>query len=274
MKTLQNGLLIIMAIALATVSCKKEEPETCDGVSSVNIGDDKTLTYGDSLIVDAGNPGATYLWSTGETAQAITIDTVGTYWVKVMKCESFKSDTIHVSMVYPTIKVETGFGNFRIWLYAQTLLHRQNFLSLTHDGFYDSLTFHRIVNDFVIQGGDPQGDGYGGPGYTLPAEIIPGLHHVYGAVGAARQADAVNPDRDSNGSQFYIVSDPEGEEDILDGKYSVFGFVFSGMDVVFNISQVEVDSLYRPLETVYMDKVTVEKLSAQQLQDDYDFVIP
>ncbi|NOX47352.1 MAG: peptidylprolyl isomerase [Chlorobi bacterium] len=274
MKTLQNGLLLLFALGFIIVSCKKEEEETCDGVTSVNIGSDKTLTYGDSLIADAGNAGATYLWSTGETTQTITIDTVGTYWVRVEKCESSKSDTIHISMVYPTIKVETDFGDFRIWLYAQTFLHRQNFLGLTEEGFYDSLTFHRVVYDFVIQGGDPQGDGFGGPGYTLPAEIIPGLNHVYGAVGAARMSDAINPDRDSNGSQFYIVSDPNGEEDILDGKYSVFGFVFSGMDVIFEISQVEVDSLSHPLETVYMNKVTIEELSAQQLQDNFDFLIP
>jgi cyclophilin family peptidyl-prolyl cis-trans isomerase len=275
MKILRNGLLLLFALSLIIVSCKKEEEETetCDGVSSVNIGEDKTLTYGDSLIADAGNTGATYLWSTGETTQTITIDTAGVYWVKVEKCETSKSDTIHVDMVYPTIKVETGFGDFRIWLYAQTVLHRQNFLSLTEDGFYDSLTFHRVVYDFVIQGGDPQGDGYGGPGYTLPAEIIPGLNHVYGAVGAARQSDEINPDRDSNGSQYYIVSDPEGE-DFLDGKYSVFGFVFSGMDVVFDISQVEVDTLWRPLETVYMNKVSIESFSAKQLEDDFGFDIP
>ena len=177
MKILRNGLLLIVAISLILFSCGKDEDDTepCDKVTSVNIGEDKTLTYGDTFVADAGNSGATYLWSTGETTQSITIDTAGFFWVRVEKCESSLSDTIHVSMVYPTIKVETDFGDFRIWLYAQTVLHRENFLNLTEDGFYDSLTFHRIVYDFVVQGGDPQGDGYGGPGYTLPAEIIPGL---------------------------------------------------------------------------------------------------
>ncbi|RLD53830.1 MAG: hypothetical protein DRJ05_15780, partial [Bacteroidetes bacterium] len=234
----------------------------------VNLGNDITLSYGDSLVLDAGNPGSSYAWSTGESSQSITVDTAGMFWVKVDGCGSSASDTIDVSMVYPTIKVETDFGDFRIWLYAQTVLHRANMISLANQHFYDSLTFHRIVYDFVVQGGDPQGDGFGGPGYTLPAEIVPGLNHVYGAVGAARQSDEYNPDRDSNGSQYYIVSNPDGTS-FLDGNYSVFGFVFSGMDVVFEISEVEVDGNSHPLETVYMNTVSVEEFSAQQLEDDF-----
>jgi cyclophilin family peptidyl-prolyl cis-trans isomerase len=273
MKTLRNGFLLLLAIAFIIVSCKKEEAETCNGVSSVNIGNDTILLEGTTITLDAGNPGATYLWSTSETTKSITVDTVGIYWVRVEKCETSVSDTIYVSTPLPTIKVETGFGDFRIWLYAQTVLHRENFFNLTESGFYDSLIFHRIIYDFVIQGGDPQGDGYGGPGYTIPAEIIPGLNHVYGAVGAARQSDDINPDRDSNGSQFYIVSDPDGE-DFLDGDYTVFGIVFSGMEVVFDISQVAVDSLSRPLETVYMNKISIENFSAKQLKEDFGFIVP
>jgi len=111
------------------------------------------------------------------------------------------------------------------------------------------------------------------PGYTLPAEIIPGLNHVYGAVGMARMADNINPDRDSNGSQYYIVSNPNGTA-FLDGDYSVFGFVFTGMDVVFTISEVEVDVDSHPLETVYMNKVSVENYTSDELLNDFGFTIP
>ncbi len=239
----------------------------------VNLGNDITLSYGDSLVLDAGNPGSSYAWSTGESSQSITVDTAGIYWVKADGCGSTASDTIEISMVYPTIKVETDFGDFRIWLYAQTVLHRANMISLANQHFYDSLTFHRIVYNFVVQGGDPQGDGFGGPGYTLPAEIVPGLNHVYGAVGAARQSDYYNPERDSNGSQYYIVDNPDGTH-FLDTLYSVFGFVFSGMDAVYEMSQVEVDTNAMPLETVYMNTVRVEELSAQELEEDFGFVIP
>ena len=131
MKTFKNIILAIVVIAIAFVSCTKDEEEKPDPspqVLEVNLGNDTTLTYGTSFTLDAGNPGASYLWSTGEITQSITIDTSGTYWVSVEKYGCSDTDTILIDMVYPTIKVETDFGDFRIWLYAQTQLHRQNFL--------------------------------------------------------------------------------------------------------------------------------------------------
>ena len=174
---------------------------------------------------------------------------------------------------YEVVKVETGFGDFMIWLYDTTQLHKENFLSLTKQGFYDSLLFHRVVFDFVIQGGDPDGTGFGGPGYTIPAEIVDGLDHVYGAVGAARLPDDINPDRESNGSQYYIVCDPDGEP-FLNGKYTVFGIVFSGMESVFEISKVAVDTNDRPVNDVFMNKLIIETFTEQELKDNFDFDIP
>ena len=91
------------------------------------------------------------------------------------------------------VEISTSFGTMHLWLYKQTPLHRKNFLALTDSGYFNGSTFHRIVKDFVIQGGDPNSkdadttnDGSGGPGYTIPAEIKSTLKHVYGAVGAAR----------------------------------------------------------------------------------------
>lgn len=113
-----------------------------------------------------------------------------------------------------TVLIETSLGNFRIALYDDTPLHRDNFLKLAEEGFYNDTLFHRVVKGFMIQGGDPdsrtaqpgQQLGTGGPGYTVPAEIIyPKYFHKRGALAAARQPDRVNPERRSSGSQFYIV---------------------------------------------------------------------
>ncbi len=106
-----------------------------------------------------------------------------------------------------------------------------NFVFLAREGFYDGLTFHRVEPDFVIQGGDPLGNGSGGPGYTVPAEIQ--LPHPEGAIAMARKSDQVNPERASSGSQFYITLAPTP---FLDGGYTAFGQVSEGMDVVQSIA--------------------------------------
>jgi cyclophilin family peptidyl-prolyl cis-trans isomerase len=269
--------LIVLCLFALLPACEKEKEPPCEGPATVNLGNDTIIREGEALVLDAGNPGAEFLWSNGSATQKITVDTSGTYWVQVKNCyaavsDTIVSDTIVVSLRYPTVRVETGFGHFRIWLYHNTPLHRSNFFSLTDSGFYNGLLFHRVDFNFVIQGGDPEGTGWGGPGYTIPAEIVPGNTHQYGAVGAARLGDDVNPDKESNGSQYYIVCDPNGEP-FLNGKYSVFGFVFSGMDVVFEISQTPVDANDRPLEDVAMDNLEIEFFTAAELQSLFNFSI-
>jgi peptidyl-prolyl cis-trans isomerase B (cyclophilin B) len=106
-----------------------------------------------------------------------------------------------------------------------------NFVFLSREGFYDGLIFHRVEQGFVIQGGDPLGNGTGGPGYTVPAEIK--LSHVEGAIAMARKGDQVNPTRASSGSQFYITLAPTP---FLDSGYTAFGRVVEGMDVVKSIA--------------------------------------
>lgn len=114
-----------------------------------------------------------------------------------------------------------------------------NFIMLAEKGFYNGLIFHRVVPNFVIQGGDPSGNGTGGPGYTVPAEI--GLPHIQGALAWARLGDNVNPQKRSSGSQFYITL---GEISYLDGQYTVFGETISGMDVVKKIEMGDtIDSI-------------------------------
>ncbi len=113
----------------------------------------------------------------------------------------------------PKVLIKTNLGDIEIVLYDQTPQHRDNFLKLVEEEFYDSLLFHRVIRDFMIQAGDPKskgaksGDmlGGGGPGYRIPAEFVPELFHKKGALSAARQGDRVNPEKESSGSQFYIV---------------------------------------------------------------------
>lgn len=120
------------------------------------------------------------------------------------------------------VLIETDSGNITIELYNETPLHRDNFMKLAREGFYDGTTFHRVIDAFMIQGGDPNSKnegatnlGGGGPGYTIPAEIHPHLYHKKGALCAARQGDNVNPDRASSGSQFYIVQGRKFNDSLL-----------------------------------------------------------
>jgi cyclophilin family peptidyl-prolyl cis-trans isomerase len=153
--------------------------------------------------------------------------------------------------------IETTMGNITIALYNETPLHRNNFIKLVNENFYDGVLFHRIIQNFMIQAGDPDSKnapkgqrlGSGGPGYTIPAEIIPQLTNKRGAVAAARLGDQANPQRASSGSQFYIVDNPNGAPH-LNGQYTVFGEVIQGMDVVDRIAAQKKDPSDRPLEDI------------------------
>ncbi|MBC8147652.1 MAG: peptidylprolyl isomerase [Bacteroidetes bacterium] len=181
-----------------------------------------------------------------------------------------KDDDPNPASTYNVIKIQTNFGNIFIWLFDETPLHKNNFDSLTRAGFYDGLIFHRVIDDFVIQGGDPLGTGSGGPGYKIPAEIKSNLTHIEGAVGAARDN---NPLKESNGSQFYIVENPNGTSS-LDGEYTVFGQTIGGMDVVSLIAKTPTNSSDKPLTDVVMTKVEVVKYTASELQADFGFIVP
>jgi len=128
--------------------------------------------------------------------------------------------------------IYTNKGTITCELYPEAApLSVTNFVQLAKEGFYNGLAFHRVVTNFVIQGGDPEGTGQGGPGYTLSAEI--GLPHKKGALAWARLPDDVNPEKRSSGSQFYITLDAIP---YLDGEYTVFGQTISGLDVTKKIS--------------------------------------
>jgi len=184
------------------------------------------------------------------------------------------------------VLIETSFGNIKVKLNDSTPKHKENFIKLAQEGFFDGTLFHRVIPGFMVQGGDPtsktaqpgQALGTGGPGYTIEAEI--GAKHFRGALSAARQGDQVNPERRSSGSQFYIVQNgpvpaaqldqiaaqtgtqytPEerdyylkyGGTPQLDNQYTVFGQVVEGLEVVDKIANVQRDSRDRPLEDVKM----------------------
>ncbi|MBT3182428.1 MAG: peptidylprolyl isomerase [Deltaproteobacteria bacterium] len=143
-----------------------------------------------------------------------------------------KEAVVEVDKKYTAV-IKTSKGDITCELFAKEApLSVTNFKQLADGGFYNGLTFHRVVPDFVVQGGDPDGTGSGGPGYTIPAEIKPDLKHIKGALAWARLGDEVNPEKRSSGSQFYITLEPTP---FLDGGYTVFGKTISGMDIVEQI---------------------------------------
>jgi cyclophilin family peptidyl-prolyl cis-trans isomerase len=150
----------------------------------------------------------------------------------------------------PTVIIETNHGDMEVELFFDRAPDTAgNFEKLMEEGFYDGLTFHRVIPEFMIQGGDPSGDGTGGPGYEIPdEESALALKHNYGVLSMA------NSGPDTGGSQFFIVVNPEGSHH-LDGQHAVFGKVISGMDVAVKISEVPRDSNDKPLEPVVMEKV-------------------
>ncbi len=183
---------------------------------------------------------------------------------------SCKKDSTDESTKYGVINMQTNHGNIVLWLYDETPLHKANFDSLAKAGFYDGLIFHRVIKDFMNQGGDPSSNGTGGPGYTIKAEITSSLTHKFGAVGAARDN---NPEKRSNGSQFYIVNNTAGAHS-LDGDYTVFGETIDGLDVVTEIGNVATNASDKPLTDVVMTKVEVVEYTAQELKDNFGFTVP
>lgn len=217
----------------------------------------------------------------------------GTYEVKLNAIQGKKSRSMEqVVEVKPpsttTVELVTEFGSMMIELFDETPLHRDNFVKLVEEGFYDSLLFHRVIPAFMVQGGDPDSRnatagrrlGSGSPGYQIPAEFSDQFIHRKGALAAARTGGPGNPEKKSSGSQFYIVHGStvdeaqlelmgkrggrsyseeqiaiyteEGGYPPLDGEYTVFGQVVDGLDVIDKITAQETDPYDRPKEDVLM----------------------
>lgn len=157
----------------------------------------------------------------------------------------------------PVFDIITSMGVIKVKLYAGTPRHRENFAKLALEKYYDGMLFHRVINGFMIQAGDPLTKdaankarfGTGGPDYTVPAEFVPEYTHKKGALAAARRGDAVNPYKESSGSQFYLVQD-ERACAALNGDYTVFGETVEGLDVIDKIASVQTDGRDCPVQDV------------------------
>ena len=183
------------------------------------------------------------------------------------------------------VVIKTNYGTIKAKLYNDTPQHRDNFIKLVNEGWYNNSPFHRIIKDFMIQGGQ-NADGRLDPGYKVPAEIKDNHFHKKGALCAARQPDQVNPKKASSGSQFYIVQGQKYDDQTLDmyenrlgkvfgakqrqayktvggtphldGDYTVFGEMIEGMDVVDKIAAVKTGRMDAPVEAVTMT-IEIEK---------------
>lgn len=191
------------------------------------------------------------------------------------------------------VLITTSLGDITIALYDKTPQHRDNFIKLVKENYYDGVLFHRIIQQFMIQTGDPDSKtakpgqmlGSGGPNYKIPAEFVPSLFHKRGAVAAARMGDQVNPEKKSSGSQFYIVDGRKyssqelnniafqsnkqfsqaqreaymtiGGAPFLDGDYTVFGEVIEGMDIVDKIAAQPKDRADRPTTDIKIISTTI-----------------
>ena len=195
-----------------------------------------------------------------------------------LTCQAQQKETVVV--------IETNYGTIKAKLYNDTPLHRDNFIKLVNEGWYNGSPFHRVINNFMIQGGQ-NADGRLDPGYTVPAEFRDNHFHKKGALCAARQGDQVNPQKASSGSQFYIVQGQVfddkklelyeerlgkifnaaqrqayktvGGTPHLDGDYTVFGEVTEGLDIVDKIARVKTGYMDVPVEPVIINKITIEK---------------
>ena len=169
----------------------------------------------------------------------------------------------------PEFIMETTHGTMKIKLYSKTPLHRENFTNLVAENYYDGIRFHRVIEGFMIQTGDPLSRdtsminswGTGGPDKTVPAEFIAEYGHKKGAIAAARKGDMANPKKASSGSQFYIVHDPNTCIH-LDGQYTVFGEVTEGLEVIDAIATVATDRYDRPYEDVII--LSIKKVEHEE----------
>jgi cyclophilin family peptidyl-prolyl cis-trans isomerase len=297
MNRLSKALTIVL-IAFVQFSCtgpraafdysrdKDEAPSSVEFANRSEQAEAYEWDFGDGEISSEERPSHRYIRSGDYT---VTLRAI-----KGNKVNEYKSDIEVNAPNTCLVEISTNYGKMLIHLYDETPLHRDNFLKLTEEGYYDDLIFHRVIDGFMIQGGDPSSRdalpgsvlGSGGPGYQVDAEFDESLIHVKGALAAARTGGPSNPEKKSSGSQFYIVQggsvdgnaldmiearggmnySPEQREMYakdggtpqLDMEYTVFGRIVEGMDVIDKIAACRTDGRDRPTEDIHM-KVYVVK---------------
>lgn len=284
-------LLVLATISIFLVSCgptarftyqqsDKVAPSIVDFQNDSKKAESYTWDFGDGKTSSDENPNHKYYLS-GKYEVALT--------AKKGRKEKVTVQEIYVDA--PDIcllALETDYGTIIMHLFDNTPKHRDNFIKLAEEGFFDGLLFHRVIDGFMIQGGDPNSRdakagkplGSGGPGYQIPAEFNKNNVHIRGAIAAARTSDSMNPQKKSSGSQFYIVHGKPLEESqlknfelmkglqytdeqkriflevggtpFLDMEYTVFGQVLEGFDVIEEIAQAKKDNRDRPIEDIKM----------------------
>ncbi len=298
---MSRNLIVLLGGLFLISACAKP-------VARFSIGDSNKKRYAPSKIKfsNESEKADKYIWDFGDgntsekESPVHQYDLSGKYTVVLTAIKGNKKsmeerDVFITAPEECLVKIETSMGDMVIRLSGKTPKHRENFLELAEEGYYEDLLFHRVINGFMIQGGDPNSKnaspearlGTGGPGYEIRAEIVEGLAHVKGALAAARKGDGVNPEKKSSGSQFYIVhgnSVSENQLDkmemtkgivysdelrkmytelggtpFLDNEYTVFGMVIEGMDVIDAIAGVETAPGDRPKKDVKILKVSVIK---------------
>lgn len=299
MKLVQRNILYTLSCFIVLASCQRPKA----GFIIQKTG--QTVPLSVSFINTSQNADA-YVWTLEDGTQLSDKDVEYRYYLsgkhkiqlKAIKGKKSNTMTQTISLDPPQsciVEMVTSLGSMTIQLYDETPLHRDNFIKLAEEGYYNGLLFHRVINGFMVQGGDPDSRhaqsggrlGVGGPGYTIPQEINPHLVHVKGALAAARQGDAVNPQKASSGSQFYIVQgkpvnieslkamqfqngavyndedskliSEQGGTPHLDMNYTIFGRVINNLHVIDSIANVKTDANNRPLEDVKILSIKVIK---------------
>ena len=280
MQLLRN-IILGLVLSLLVASCSRPMAKFSSSQSSTSAPSEVNFK-------NESKNGETYSWDFGDGNKSSaespnhTFTQSGKFEVtlsaqKGKKKKSFSQTITVTSPSVCLVELSTKYGKMVIQLSDETPEHRDNFIKLVEEGFYNGLLFHRVMNGFMIQGGDPNSRnassdtrlGSGGPGYQISGNFETSMAHTKGAIAAARQPDQVNPERKSSGSQFYIVHggpvnesslrrqeakmdkyySPEvkaaylknGGTPFLDGLYTVFGHVISGMEVIDKIAGVQTD---------------------------------
>ena len=271
----------VLCLALFAASCAKP-------IADFSYTTQKTTAPVEVNFSNNSTDSESYEWDFGDGQKSTEETPVhryqnsGSYTVRLKAIKGKKSAEMEKNIIVDApeqcyVLLETDFGNMTILLHDATPQHRDNFLKLVEEDYYDGLLFHRVINGFMIQGGDPKSRnagpktrlGSGGPGYQVPAEFVDTLAHVKGALAAARIGGPANPEKKSSGSQFYIVQGRpvsedqikilEAQKDIyyspqireqyislggtpfLDGEYTVFGQVVEGLEVIDAIAATPTD---------------------------------
>ena len=273
--------------------------------AAFNVQQEDSVAPAEIVFTNTSEDADAFSWEFGDGSTSSDVSPAHRYYrsgeytvrLKASKGNKVSESTQTIMINAPNtclVEIGTNHGRMLVELFDDTPQHRDNFLKLAEEQFYDGLIFHRVIDGFMIQGGDPGSRdapanaplGTGGPGYQLPAEITEQHIHLKGALAAARTGDAVNPEKRSSGSQFYIVQGSPVPEHVLamvearngiqyspeqralyaelggtphlDMAYTVFGRVIEGLDVIDKIASVSTDPRDRPVEDLKMKVVVVK----------------